>query len=155
MVLGGIVLLVVDAEHKRDVLVLRGGRDDDLLHRAAQMLPGFVGVGELSRGLNDDLRSDRIPGQGSGIFLFEDFDDLAVDGNAVGAGGDFMRQVAEDRVVLEQVGQRPGIGEIVHGDEVEVLVRERGTENIASDASKSINANFYCHSASKKKSLIT
>src|ERR1019366_7156696 len=102
---------------------------------------------------DDHLRSDRIPGQSRGIFLLEDFDDLAVDGNAVGAGGDCMRQVAEDRGVLEQVCQRFGIGEIVYGDEVEVLVRERGAENIASDASKSINANFYGHGASERKFL--
>ena len=107
-------------------------------------------VGELSGGLDDHLSSDGVPGQGSGIFFLENFYDLAVDRNTVGAGGDFVRQVAEDRVVLEQVGQSLGIGEIVHGDEVEVLVGERGAENVASDASKSINANFYGHGASKR-----
>src|SRR5450759_80362 len=110
----------------------------------------LVGVGEPAGGLEDDLSSDRVPGQGSGIFFLEDFDGLAVDRNTVGAGGDFVRQVAEDRVVLEQVGQSLGIGKIVHGDEVEVLVGERGTENVASDASKSIYANFYGHGTSEE-----
>jgi hypothetical protein len=43
-----------------------------------------------------------------------------------------------------------GIGEIVDGDEVEVLIGERGAKNVASDASKSINANFYGHGASER-----
>ena len=149
VVLGGIVLLFVDAEHDGEIFVLRGGGDDDFFHRAAQMFLRFVGVGEAAGGLDDDLRSDRVPGQGSGIFFFKNLDDFAVDGNTVGAGGDFVGQVAEDRVVLEQVSQSLGIGEIVDGDEVEVLVGERGAKNVASDASKSINANFYGHVASE------
>src|ERR1019366_930717 len=151
VVLGGIVLLFVHAEHDGEVFVLRRSGDDDFFHGAAQMFPGFVGVGEPAGGLDDDLSSDGVPGQGGGIFFFEDSDGLAVDRNTVGPGGDFVRQVAEDRVIFEQVGQSLGIGEIVNGDEVEVLVGERGAENIASDASKSIYANFYGHGTSERK----
>ncbi len=150
VVLGGIVLFFVHAENDGEILVLAGGGDDDFFHGAAQMLLRFVGVGELSGGFDDHLRSDGVPGQGSGIFFFEDFDGLAVDRNTVGAGGDFVRQVAKNRIVFEQVGQSFGIGEIVHGYEVEVLVSERGAKNVASDASKSINANFYGHGASER-----
>ena len=114
------------------------------------MFPGFVGVGELSRGLDDDLRADGFPGQLGGIFFCENLECLAVDGDAVGAGGDFVGQVAEDRVVFEQVGQSFGIGEIVDCDEIEIFVGERGAKNVAPDASKSINANFYGHCASRK-----
>jgi hypothetical protein len=48
------------------------------------------------------------------------------------------------------VGQSLRIGEIVNRDEVDVLVGQRGAENVASDASKSINANFYGHGASRR-----
>ena len=147
---GVIVLLFVYAKHDGEVLVLRGGGDDDLFHRAAQMLLRFVGVGELSSGLDDDLSSDGLPGQDGGIFFLENLNDFAVDGNAVRAGSDLVRQVPEDRVVLEQVSQRLGIGEIVDSDEIDVLVGERGAQNVAPDASKSINANFYGHGASKR-----
>src|SRR5208282_5492771 len=104
VVLAGIVLLFVHPEHNREVFVLPGGGDDDFFHRAAQMFLCFVAVGELSGGFDNDLSSDGVPGQGSRIFLFKDLYDFAVDRNTVGAGGDFVRQVAEDGVVLEQVG---------------------------------------------------
>ncbi len=68
------------------------------------MFPGVIGVGEVAGGLDDDLSSDGIPGQGSRIFFFEDLNDFSVDRNAVSAGGDFVRQVAEDRIVLQQMG---------------------------------------------------
>ena len=61
-----------------------------------------------------------------------------------------LRQVAEDGVVLQQMSESLGIGEIVDGNEVEVLVGERGAKNVASDAPKSINANFYGHDASER-----
>jgi hypothetical protein len=48
------------------------------------------------------------------------------------------------------VSEGLGIGEIVDGDEVEVLIEERSAQNVASDSSKTINANFYGHGASKK-----
>jgi len=72
------------------------------------MLLRLVGVGKLSGGLDDDLSSDGFPGQDGGIFLLENLNDFAVDGNAVRAGSDLVRQIAEDRVVLEQVSQRLG-----------------------------------------------
>jgi hypothetical protein len=48
------------------------------------------------------------------------------------------------------MGQSFGIGEIVDGDEVDILIRERGAENVASDTSESIDANFYSHCASER-----
>jgi hypothetical protein len=90
VVLGGIVFVFVHAEHNGEVFVLRGGGDDDFFHGTAQMLLRFVGVGELSGGLDHDLSSDGVPGQGGGIFFLEDLDTLAVDRNIVGAGGDLF-----------------------------------------------------------------
>jgi len=42
VVLGGIVLLIVHAEHDGEVFILCGGGDDDFLHGAAQMFPASV-----------------------------------------------------------------------------------------------------------------
>src|ERR1700694_3433142 len=98
------------------------------------MLPGVGSVGEPAGRLDDDLSSDGVPGQGSGIFFLENLNNLAIDRNTVGAGGDFVRQVAEDRVVLQQMGKGLRVGEIVYSYKVEVLVGERGAKNVASDA---------------------
>ena len=64
------------------------------------MLLGVVGIGEMAGGFDDHLRAHGFPGQCGRIFFFENFDDLAVDGNAVGSGGDFVGQVAEDGICL-------------------------------------------------------
>jgi hypothetical protein len=58
VVLGGVVLVVVHAQHDGQVLV--GGRsgDDDLLNGRAQVRLGLGAVGEVAGGLNDDLRAD-------------------------------------------------------------------------------------------------
>src|ERR1700688_1584977 len=109
-----------------------------------------IGVGEMAGGFDDDLRADGLPGQGSGIFFLEDFNDLAIDRNAVGPGSNFVGKVAENGIVLQQMGESLRIGEVVDGHEIQVFVCECGAKNVASDASKTINANFYCHCSSKK-----
>ena len=71
VVLRRIVLVLVDAQHDGDVFVGRRRRDDDLLHRPAQVLLGQFGLGELAGGLDDHLRADRCPIQLGRIFLGE------------------------------------------------------------------------------------
>ena len=60
--------------------------------------------------------------QGSlaGILLGEHPHRVAVHHDAVGLGVDVARKAAVDRVVLEQVRERLGVGEVVDGDEVEI-----------------------------------
>ena len=58
VVLRRVVLLVVHAEHDRDVLALRGRRDDDLLRAAGDVLPGVVGVRELAGGLEHHVDAE-------------------------------------------------------------------------------------------------
>jgi hypothetical protein len=50
VVLGRIVNLMVHAEHKRDIFILSGRRNDDLLNGAPDVLAGFFSVGETPRG---------------------------------------------------------------------------------------------------------
>ena len=95
MVLGRIVFVVIYPENKGDVFVLRGSGNDHLLYRAAKMLLGIVSISKAAGGFDDHLRAYTFPRQSGWIFLFEDFDGLAIHGNAVGAGADFVRQIAQ------------------------------------------------------------
>jgi hypothetical protein len=61
------------------------------------------------------------------------------------AGRDFVLQVAQDRVVLEQVSQRRRAGQVVDGDKIDVVVAKRGAQNIASNAAEAVDTNLYCH----------
>src|SRR6266478_9299883 len=150
VVLGGIVLVLVDAQHDREVLVLCRSGDDDLLYRPAHMLLGIVSVGESAGRFDDDLRADGLPGQRGWVFFFENLNGFAVDGNVVGTSGDFVRQVSQDRIVLEQVGQSFRIGKVVDRNEFKILIFKRSAQHVAADAAKSINPYFYRHFASER-----
>jgi hypothetical protein len=58
---------------------------------------------------------------------------------------DLVLQVAQDRIVLEQVGERGRRGDVVDGDKLDVWVANCGAEDVASDAAEAVNANFYSH----------
>jgi hypothetical protein len=58
--------------------------------------------------------------------------------------GDLVREIAEDRVVLEEMGQGGGGSEVVYGDEFDVWIAESGAEDVASDAAEAVNAYLYC-----------
>ena len=59
-----------------------------------------------------------------------------------------MRQIAENRVVLEQVRERSGIGYVVYGDKLNLFVVQRGAHDVASDAAEAIDADLDGHSSS-------
>ena len=65
----GVVLVLVDSEHQGYVLTLRRRRDDDLLCAALKVARGLVGIGEDSRGLDDDFDALAGPLQVCGITL--------------------------------------------------------------------------------------
>ena len=61
------------------------------------------------------------------------------------AGRDVGLEVAEHRVVLQQVRERVGVGEIVDRDEVDVVVAERGPHDVASDSPETVDADLDGH----------
>jgi len=145
VVLGSVVLVFVDAKDEGDVLVAGGRGDDDFLDRAAEVGFGLLGVGEEAGGLDYDFGAYGSPVELGGVALGEDLDGFAVDGEGVGGVADFVLEVAEDGVVLEQVGERGGGGEVVDGDEFDVRIAEGCAENVASDAAEAVNAYLDCH----------
>ncbi len=145
VVLGGVVLVVVDAEDYGEVLVGGGGGDDDLLDGGAEVSLGLFCVGEEAGGFDNDLGADGGPVELGGVALSEDLDLLAVYGDEVGSVGDGLLEVSEDGIVLEQVGQGGGGGEVVDGDEFDVGVAQSCAEYVASDAAEAVDAYLNCH----------
>ena len=125
--LAGVVLVVVDAHDDGDVLVLGRGRDDDLLGAVVDVRLGLVGVGEEAGRLDDDVGAQVAPGQLGRVALGEGLDRLAVDGDLVGGGLHLVRQAAEDAVVLEQVGERRVVGQVVDARRSRCPRRRRAT----------------------------
>ena len=119
VMLGGIVLLVVHAHTDGDVLALGGCRDHDLLGAGGQVLGRALLIGEAPCALEHELDAEFLPGKLLGFFDRRDPDQLAVDFERIALCVDRPRKAAVHRVVLEQVRQRLGVGDVVDGDELE------------------------------------
>ena len=59
----GSYVVVVDAEHERDVRVGRGRRDDDLLRAGVEVLLRALAVGEEAGRLEHDVDAEVAPRQ--------------------------------------------------------------------------------------------
>jgi len=104
--------------------------------------------GEEASGFDDDIRADGSPIDFGGIFYLENLEALAIHGDRVFGVGDFVRQVAEDRVVFQEVREGLRVRDVVDGDELNVLVVERGAHDVASDAAEAVDAYLNGHSSS-------
>ncbi len=145
IVLGRIVCPVVDSQHDGDIFVRGRSGDDDLLHAAANVLAGFLGIRESSRGFDHDLRAHRVPVELRGILLGKDFNALAAYMNDIAFGPDLFRQSAQHGVVLEQMRQRLGIRQIVDGHEFDVVAMQGRPDHVPADAAETVDAYFYSH----------
>jgi hypothetical protein len=59
--------------------------------------------------------------------------------------GDFVFQVSQNGIVLEQVREGRRSGQIIDRDKVNFGVAERGAKHITSDAAEAVDTYFYCH----------
>ena len=120
MVLLGVVGVVVDAEHDRDVGIGRGSRDDHLLGPRVEMLLRALAVGEEAGGLDHELDLELAPRQSSRVALREhlQFRPACLD-DAV-PNLDVLAQLPKDGVVFQKVGHSLGVPEIVDRNELEV-----------------------------------
>jgi len=54
-------------------------------------------------------------------------------------------QIAKHRIVLQQVRESSGVGQIVDGYEVDVRITEGCAKNISADPTETINTNLHRH----------
>ena len=54
-------------------------------------------------------------------------------------------KIPQDRIIFQKMRERFRIGNVIDGDEFDILITERGAENISADATEAIDANLYCH----------
>jgi hypothetical protein len=146
VVLVRVVHVVVHAEH--DGHVRLGGRrgDDHLLRARREVLRRVVALGEEAGGLDHHVGAQVAPWQRRRIALREHLQLVAVHDQAVVREVHLALERAEDRVVLEQVGERLRVGDVVHTDPVDVRpARVRGAEDVAPDAAEAVDAGLQGH----------
>lgn len=143
----GVVQVVVDAHHHRQVLAPRRRGDYDLLGPAGQVAPGLLGVGEDARGLDYQVDSHFAPGNRTRVPLGEHLDGAAVHDQVAVVRFHSARVTAVAGVPLEQVRVGLGVGEVIdrghlHLAFIPLLV---GPEHQPADSSESVNANSRDH----------
>jgi len=62
---------------------------------------------------------------------------------------DLLRQIAENRIVLEEVRERLRIRNVIHRYNLNVLIAERRPRDVPADAAKPIDPNFNWHASSQ------
>src|SRR5262249_24527292 len=136
---------LVDAEHDGDVGILGRRGDDDLLRSRLQMLRGGGGVAEDAGRLDDHLDAELLPGQAGRILQRRHPHLSSVDEDGSVLRVHFGRKVAVNGVVLEQVGERLGVGQIIDTDDLDVAIVEGRPEEDATDAAEAVHADPSTH----------
>jgi hypothetical protein len=138
----GVVLVVVHAHDDGEVVALRGRGDDDLLGAGLHVLARVVGLGEDAGRFDDDVAAEVAPAEGCRVLLGEHLDRLVPDADAVVDDAHVLGELAENRVVLEQVGQRLVVGEVVDRQHLDIGsgVGQHRAEHVASDAPETVDA---------------
>ena len=158
--LEGIVVYVIDDGGQ---VVAGGGGDDDLLGAGVDVRLG-LGLGGVEAGaLQHDVNLQLLPGQVLRLGLGIDGDLLAVHGDGAGnlyglavffkygllafhgvlVFADHAAVALLSGVVLEQMSQHRGAGQVVDSNDVVALGAKHLTESQAADASKAVNCNSY------------
>jgi len=110
------------------------------------VLAGVGGLGEEAGRLDHHVDAEVAPGQRTRVALGQDFDLLAVDRDAGVGDRDLVLERAENAVVLQQVGHRLHVAEVVGGDDLDVLMTgvDR-TPEVAADAAEAVDADADRH----------
>ena len=152
LILGGQGLLV-DAVDDGLQVIAGGGGDDDLLGASLDVSHALGLAGVEAGALQHDVDAQLAPRAVLGVLDGVDGDLLAVDLDVVLTGGNgvlVLADLAQERtlrgVVLQQVRQHSGAGQVVDGDDFVAVRLEHLTESQTADTAKTIDSNFYSHS---------
>ncbi|CVM36663.1 Uncharacterised protein [Streptococcus pneumoniae] len=139
-----VVGVLVHTHHESAVDLLGGSGDEDLLGPGVEV--GLrLGAGREDAGaLDDQVHAELTPRQLRRVGLLEERDVAAVDAEPLLGPLQLARVAAQDGVVLGQPEQVLGVGEVVHRDQLEVLVAAvpEHAHDVASDAAVAVDGDL-------------
>jgi hypothetical protein len=148
LVLDRIVLLLVDPEHHRDVRILGRRGDDDLLGAGLQVLGRGGAVAEDPGGLHHDPHAHLTPGQRGRVLGRADSDLPPVDEDRLALGLHLGVERAVYGVVLQEMGQGLGVGQVVDRHHFDVRRLQGRAKEHPADPSEPVHSDAHCHGRS-------
>jgi hypothetical protein len=137
------VHILVDAHDDGDILALGRGVDNHLFGAGPQVAGRGFPVGKAAGGFHHDVYFAPGPGNPARIRPGQDGHLPPEGGKAAFPGGHVPGQRAVHRIVLEEVGQRLGRGQVVDGNNRDDVAWPYGPEEMAADPAEPVNTDFY------------
>jgi hypothetical protein len=130
----------------RQFVVHERSRENDLLGAGLEVLLASLAVAEDAGAFQGHVHAAVAPRQVGGVFLGRHGDGGAVDHDGAVVGLHVAGEPAVGAVILEEVGQHLGVGEVVDADNGKlVLAFPHGPEDQAPDPPEAVDANVNRH----------
>ena len=141
--------VLVNREHDGGQIVAGRSRDNNLLGAGGDVRHGLFLLGVEAGALQHNVYIQLAPGAVGGVLFGVDLDLGAVHDDGILSGGYSVLVLADlaavgtlSGVVLEQMGQHRGAGQVVDGDNLVALSAEHLAESKTTNAAKTVDSNF-------------
>ena len=145
--------LLVDRVDNGLQVVAGRSRDNDLLSASSDVSHALLFAGVEAGALQNNVNADLAPRAILSVLNGVDLDLLAIDDDGILGSFDgvlVLTDLAQERalsgVVLEQVSQHLGAGQVIDGNNFVALSLKHLTESQTADTAKTIDSNFNSHS---------
>src|ERR1700733_7144864 len=105
----------------------------------------FVARREQSGRFDDDLHAEPAPRQLGRVAFCQHLHRLAIDEDGAVLDFDLVAELAVDGIVFEELGEGGRVGDVVDGDDLEVLLGQGRAQEHPAYPAESVNPDFYRH----------
>src|SRR5271165_2563048 len=143
-----VVVSVVDPDDNRQIHALSWRGDQNLARATLEVESCVVAAAELTGGFDHDVHAEVAPPDRSGLARAERSYGLAIDDDRVLIVRDVGCESAKGRVKGQQMRERARVGDVVDGDDLEVVVLQAAPDERSPDPAEAIDsdADRHCHS---------
>ncbi len=145
--LGRVVGFLVDAHAQRHVDAVGRRADHDLARAGAQMQRRLVARGEQAGRFDHDVDLEFLPRQLGRIALREHAEGVAVEHDLIALGLDLMLERAVHRVMLEQMREGLGVGDVVDRDDLDLFLVQHRPKSHPADSAETVDPDPDRHGA--------
>ena len=160
MVLGGVILVVIDAQDDGQVFALGRSRDDNFLGAAfgdvvdgafddlALLVDAIIFDREDARAFDHDIHAQAAPGDIGRVGFLETLDGLAINQQGVIFHLDRAVEAAVVAIIFQQVRHGGQVADIVESNNfqlIRIIIPDR-LENLATNATETVDTYFDRHS---------